>query len=598
MYNAAGLRDRFQLDPQMQLPQRPRFSEDYLLIDLGEAGLLVQGAEKPELFRGKAARVLLPRLLPLLDGTRTMEDLEAALPQVKPSIIADTISLLFLRGLLEEGVTAEDQHLFSDEECARYQQQLLFFGRYTDVSRASHNRYGTQGRLKRARLLLIVEGPAGPGIAAALVKAGIGQVSILPATAEHVRAYQELAGLNPGCSVQVLDPATMVEQEVGRCSLVVAVGHGDDPERWGQLAHACRQQGVSWLRAIYQSQWLEIGPIFSADEGACYQCFLSQVPAVECHRQAAPLATEASAAYIALTIVMEISRLFPTALINKVRRFDLDSFTLDEQPILRLPRCGVCGNVPEACEPLRLPDDLALLFHLETNHKWDTVALKGHQIHYSAQVSNLTMGAYKEYWTFPKVALPPLEELPPVAADLGAVLAGWRPAAPEQITLEHLSQICGLSARWRTPGTLPYRFTPSGGGLCSADIYIIGWGVAGLEPGVYHYDGARHQLERLREGDQRPHLASLIAAEALIGRSAMAVVQTGHFYRLSSKYGPRAYRYVHLDAGVMTQSLRLLANALGLQAWNLGQFADEGLAELLRLPPMQEFPTQVVLIGR
>ncbi|GIV97942.1 MAG: hypothetical protein KatS3mg057_2599 [Herpetosiphonaceae bacterium] len=598
MYKAAGLSDRFQMDPQMQLPQRPRFSEDYLLIDLGEAGLLVQGAEKPELFRGKAARVLLPRLLPLLDGTRTVEDLQAALPQVKPSIIADTISLLFLRGLLEEGITAEDERLFSDEERSRYQQQLLFFGRYTDVSRVSHNRYGTQGRLKLTNLLLIVEGAAGPGIAAELAKAGIGQLSILPAKADQIGLYNEIAGLNPFCSVQVLDPALILEQEVERYSFVVAVGHSDDPERWGRLAHACRQQGVSWLRAIYQPQRVEIGPIFSADEGACYQCFLSQVPAAERSRRAASLATEASAAYIALTIVMEISRLFSTALINKVRRFDLDSFTLDEQPILRLPRCGACGSATNARETLRLPDDLALLFHLETNHKWEAVALKGHQIHYSAQVSNLTMGAYKEYWTFPKVALPPLEELPPVTAELGAVLAGWRPAAPERITVEHLSQICGLSARWREPGTLPYRFTPSGGGLCSAEIYVIVWDVEGLDPGIYHYDGARHRLERLREGDQRPHLRNLIAAEELIDRSVMAVVQTGHFYRLSSKYGPRAYRYVHLDAGVMTQSLRLLANALGLRAWNLGQFADGGLAELLRIPPIQELPTQVVLISR
>jgi SagB-type dehydrogenase family enzyme len=598
MYHAKGLSTRLASDPQMQIPERPRFSEDYLLVPMGEAGLLIIGAEKPELFRGKAAEKLLPRLLPLLNGTRTCEELHAFFPQLKLQIIRDTISLLFFRGLLEEGETDEDHAAFSDAERTRYSEQLQFFGRYTDVSRASHNRYGTQQRLKEARVLIVAASSESADIAAGLAENGVGRLSILPAPNYEPMAYDQLQSRNPFCEIAVFNPQLPLSEALDDHTFVLAIGQQDDREQWGFLDQLCKERGISWLRAVIGGRAVEVGPLFTGGEGACYQCALTYFETIEEADQIArPLETAIGIHYIHTIVLMHLCRLFIPKLSNQVHRLELATGTKSTQQILRLPRCGVCGMGSNTEQLLHLPDDLALLYHLDTNHRWEGASLKGHQLHYSEHVSDLTAGAYKVYRGLPKVALPPLETLPPLTLSVGQALTGERAAPPERVVCDHVSQICGWSARWRKMNTIPFRFTPSGGSLCSADLYVLAWDVEGLEPGIYHYDGSRHQLEVLQPGSPRDALRPLLGPAALVDRSAFAIVQSSHLYRLSSKYGPRAYRYTHLDAGVMIHSLRLVGQAVGLPVWNVGQFVDDAIGELLGIPPLQEFPSQIVLVG-
>lgn len=65
---------------------RPRLKPWYRLA-ASDVGVTARFGESVLLFEGEAARALLPALLPLLDGTRTLPELEAALgPRTRPAI--------------------------------------------------------------------------------------------------------------------------------------------------------------------------------------------------------------------------------------------------------------------------------------------------------------------------------------------------------------------------------------------------------------------------------------------------------------------------------------------------------------------------------
>jgi len=80
-------------------------------------------------------------------------------------------------------------------------------------------------------------------------------------------------------------------------------------------------------------------------------------------------------------------------------------------------------------------------------------------------------------------------------------------------------------------------------------------------------------------------------------RDAPAVFLIAAVYeRTATKYGERAERYVHLEAGHAAQNLLLQAVALGLGGVPIGAFNDDQLQSALSLPP-DHAPLYLVPVG-
>ena len=75
------------------------------------------------------------------------------------------------------------------------------------------------------------------------------------------------------------------------------------------------------------------------------------------------------------------------------------------------------------------------------------------------------------------------------------------------------------------------------------------------------------------------------------------MVHTSDLKSAVSKYGDRAYRYLHLDAGHIGQRLNLAAIQLGLGASGIGGFFDDEVNKLLQLPP-EQIIVYVTTLGR
>ncbi|MDH4317314.1 MAG: nitroreductase family protein [Desulfobulbaceae bacterium] len=146
-----------------------------------------------------------------------------------------------------------------------------------------------------------------------------------------------------------------------------------------------------------------------------------------------------------------------------------------------------------------------------------------------------------------------------------------------------------LSAWKRIPKSKPWslRINPASGALYPTEAYLISGRVSGLfeEPGVFHYSPWHHGLERrchFTAEEWRQLSASLPETCLLLGLSTI-------YWRVSWKYGERAFRYSLLDVGHVLGALTFSARLLGWETRFLENINDHDLNRLLGIH-LQEGP--------
>lgn len=117
------------------------------------------------------------------------------------------------------------------------------------------------------------------------------------------------------------------------------------------------------------------------------------------------------------------------------------------------------------------------------------------------------------------------------------------------------------------------------------ETFVIVHGIAGLVPGIYRHRPDEHDLVPVRAGSFR-HEACHFCLGQELGRDAAAIiVHAAHLPRALERFGERAYRYLHMDAGVLGQYMNLAAIHLGKGASGIGGFYDDEINELLGVAP-------------
>jgi SagB-type dehydrogenase family enzyme len=209
------------------------------------------------------------------------------------------------------------------------------------------------------------------------------------------------------------------------------------------------------------------------------------------------------------------------------------------------------------------------------------------------------------YDGYPQISLP-------ASTDLGSLSVleciqqrqSLRKIQPVAVSLAQLSTLLAHSygitrSNEGTGVPLPFRATPSAGGLYPLELYVVSTPhVAGLEPGIYHYNSAGHQLSLMQAGDVLGAWATKFIQAELVAHSSLLVVTTALFQRTVFKYKTRGYRYVLFEAGHVAQNLNLVATALKLGALNLGGFDDRALDRLLDLDGINHSTLYVAAIGQ
>jgi len=134
------------------------------------------------------------------------------------------------------------------------------------------------------------------------------------------------------------------------------------------------------------------------------------------------------------------------------------------------------------------------------------------------------------------------------------------------------------------------RTAPSAGGLHALETY------AATRDGLARYVPAQHALAPLQGADLRAELQAAAFDQGVVGVAPLVIVLTGVVARCEVKYGERAARYMHLEAGHAAQNVLLEATALDLVTRPVGSFDDERVRAVLRASAL-ETPLYLLPVG-
>ncbi len=130
-------------------------------------------------------------------------------------------------------------------------------------------------------------------------------------------------------------------------------------------------------------------------------------------------------------------------------------------------------------------------------------------------------------------------------------------------------------------GTGGLRASPSAGAIYPLDLFLVG------AEGVTRYRPVDHSLEFVMEQDLRPMIVEAAGEQDWISQAPVIIVVSADLNRLRSRFGDRAERLAHLEAGHVSQNILLEAVSIGLGGSPVGDFDPVEVNNALHLDGAQ-----------
>lgn len=560
---------------------RPHFARKFVVVPF-EDGLLVDGASGLQILQGKAIGVLLPDLIELMDGARTIAEIQAALNTIPPEDVQAAISTLSECGLIEDG-GCETAPAGWNAETFSYLQ------RYVGASSDYPNAQEAYAELQDREALVVASSEArlqADLLTSLLRKTGVKSVDHVSRTefpwdAPTPESKPSPSGLTP---------------------LIVSFAAGPLEDEWHlKLDDWCHEQRRPWLRVMLSESdgGFELGPYFYRGGGPCFRCSLPQLrlltPSRPC-RVSAPIAFHLQIGMVAVEIIYLSTRISLPSRAGEVRRYDGDLQLVGSSRCIFVPGCARCRPAPRAPQGhSEAKIDTAIVFedYIGRRSKDDPI------IGYKNTVGG---GRARNHFPGRRMSNCPAIKLSRELPRLDSPVLDIRPAngsaSVGTLTLDNVGPLLLLTAGVRRYGIRRIkRWAATGGNLGSVELFLIANRVEGLKPGTYFYEAADHALslvERRRERMPLNDFVRRVQANWSGDMPAALVIFTGAFHRLREKYGAFGYRLTHMDSGAGISQMRLLASALKIPCYPMHRWPDDLIEDFLTLEPLDEIPTGVL----
>jgi SagB-type dehydrogenase family enzyme len=322
-------------------------------------------------------------------------------------------------------------------------------------------------------------------------------------------------------------------------------------------------------------------------------------------------------------IVTAITRLSAPQQISKLRRHndfvgpELLALLMDCQILIKIDPAREHGHrLDEGDDHLVFWDFHDLLFHARSTEGRHANPLGG-TYPYVGLIPPLP--AVRPSWSGEKIDLRRFSNRDSQPVSLAARLLRDRHSTrnfddQRPITLTELSQFLDgtarVQARWSGKleelgddgpefeyATRPY---PGGGAAYELELYLVVNKCEGVARGFYHYDAGEHALVPIAVRTQEVD-AQLVGSQFAMGTPAspqILIIIAARFGRVSWKYSSIAYALILKDAGVLIQTLYLMATSMGLGACAIGSVNINLFAKMTGLEFHVEGPIGQLAIGR
>lgn len=339
-------------------------------VSVSASGVVLRSDLRTVQLDGPDVAVFVTRIAPLLDGTRTSQEIASALPEYGASSVLGFLSKLEELGFLESTMEAPGASPLLSGEAA-------FFARWGDEGSAGLE------RLRNAKVCVAGLEPAGATLAIELAAAGVGSLCLVDAfdvlemdcmaarcwSARDIGEprrevlLRQLASGWPTVRVSAASDlgATSFPHELNLC---VIAAHTDDLRGQRAVAEYAHRQNVPYLCVRVTGLEVVLGPLVIPGKTACWNCARLRalgtdrdpdrtgdveqalLDASPQRREAETLAPMAGVAghLAALEAIKFLARYTPSELVGRLFVQNLVTLELSRHTVVRLPWCDLCGG--------------------------------------------------------------------------------------------------------------------------------------------------------------------------------------------------------------------------------------------------------------
>ena len=351
----------------------PRLQPGIELIPVSDDRALLRSFSGTLMLSGEFVGAALPRLMPMLDGTQTVESLLAEVGQDYRPELEEFLRLMESKGLLAAATDGDDTGIASAGERSYW--TLDGAGARTAAA-----------RLAGAGVVLAGLGAVGVAVARELAACGVGRLTLVdpaavgpddvaagyaPGDVGRPRVEAALPAPSPRPRTSVTAVMTAVdavpgwERMVAEASLVVHCGDAMTMAGYAATNTACVRTGTPWVSARIDRNRAILGPFVIPGQTPCFTCFELRAKANADHpgdhealyshwkRSAqAPTAwpslppvASVAGGMLALDVVRVLGGGHRSAVAGRLLDVDLQTLNTRSHEILKLPRCPDCSRL-------------------------------------------------------------------------------------------------------------------------------------------------------------------------------------------------------------------------------------------------------------
>jgi ribosomal protein S12 methylthiotransferase accessory factor len=271
------------------MENKPRLRRIFDIVDLGSQGVLFKSEHTSVKLEGPDIQEFVQKVVPLLDGTRTVKQIHECLSEYNRQDIDNGIGLLIESGLIEQG---------GENENYRYPQ--LEFMRDVGFSKEL-----TIKKLKSLTIAVFGLGAHGGYLVAALANEGVGRIKCFDpskVTMEDKYLSGQFKDADVGKSREdvsveyfrrvfpnvkfetsgVQDPTEKdVEDWIKDCDFAICCMDKSYNSFYYWLNRAALKTNLHWCAASLDGVELVVGPLIIPGDTACYMCYKMRLVANE-----------------------------------------------------------------------------------------------------------------------------------------------------------------------------------------------------------------------------------------------------------------------------------------------------------------------------
>ena len=510
-----------------QMPKYPRLANS-IKITPYKQGLALYGGKSFEVFEGFGIRQNLSKLIPMLDGINSLEELKNNNEGISEADVLDLLANLFMSGLLREGEfkeTSSESLIYMDRLCGN-----------TGLIKS-----GKQGADKLKAANVIVCAP----------QAFHDRIKYLYQSSFNQLTLTDNFNLDLSNNTDFILVITDQSEAKNNSELIFKVAN---------------ERKIIAMNIELAGENARFGPMILPQRSASYACYIKSSEPLYSDK----IDNNAAKYWISLamhSMIMVISGVCTPTNVNSTTDYKWD----------KNRQANILSTVPRlhGWDADGKAYSLNLSSEINGFDIWKYycgVALQTHDynppnsyhLHYKSKNIESMFERPPALYTTQKVKL-----------NEGSV----SPSSGE-LNLQHISNLLVYSAGYGIRGDLKQRYAPTGGNLGSTLAIIMVNDVKGIESGIYWFDSYVGNLEKINNLD----LGLVNQALGIDGSSPIVIVSLANIIKVARKYSSFSFNISWYDSGVMYAYLKSLCESMELYICNLSIIDQEDILSAFKLP--------------